>query len=254
VPEFQVHEYNEDFYILRQSGCSHFEKPFLYLLFGKQKALLIDTGAGKTDVARVVNKVIRHWLARNQRESIQLVVAHSHAHDDHIAGDNQFKELPQTVLVQPNLKAVQSFFGFKKWPEEIVKYDLGERTLDVIPIPGHEQTSIALYDRETGVLFSGDTLYPGRLYVEDQFEFVSSIQRLVNFTRDKVIAHILGNHIENTRTPYLDYPVETIYQPDEHALELGRSHLLELSDALNHMKGKIVRKVLRDFTVWPVER
>jgi hydroxyacylglutathione hydrolase len=34
IPEFQIHEYNEDFYILRQSGCSNYEKPFLYLLFG----------------------------------------------------------------------------------------------------------------------------------------------------------------------------------------------------------------------------
>src|SRR5262249_437469 len=47
IPEFQVHEYNEDFYILRQSGCSNYEKPFLFLMFGKEKALLLDTGAGK---------------------------------------------------------------------------------------------------------------------------------------------------------------------------------------------------------------
>src|SRR5260370_846543 len=51
-PEFQIHEYNEDLYILRQSGCSNFEKPFLYLLFGKEKALLLYTGAGKNNVAR----------------------------------------------------------------------------------------------------------------------------------------------------------------------------------------------------------
>lgn len=254
VPEFQVHEYNEDLYILRQSGCSHYEKPFLYLLFGKEKALLLDTGAGKTEVARVVNKVVEHWLARNKRGSIQLVVAHTHAHDDHTAGDDQFKELALITVVPPNLKAVQAFFGFKNWPEEILGYDLGGRVLDVIPIPGHEQTSIAVYDRQTGVLFTGDTLYPGRLYVEDQVEFARSVQRLVAFTRGKDVPHILGNHIENARTPYLDYPVETIYQPDEHALALGRSHLLELSDALSRMDGKVVRMALRDFTIWPLER
>jgi hydroxyacylglutathione hydrolase len=255
VPEFQVHEYNEDFYVLRQSGCSHYEKPFLYLLFGNEKALLLDTGAGKTEVARIVNKVVGRWLARNKRDSIQLVVAHTHAHDDHTAGDEQFKGLPLTrSVVPPNLKAVQAFFGFKNWPGEIVGYDLGGRTLDVIPIPGHERTSIAVYDRQTGVLFTGDTLYPGRLYVEDQTEFTRSVQRLVVFTRSKVVAHILGNHIENTRTPYLDYPAETIYQPDEHALELGRSHLLELSEALSRMEGKMVRMALRDFTIWPLER
>ena len=34
IPAFEVHEYNPDLVILRQSGCSHFEKPFLYMLFG----------------------------------------------------------------------------------------------------------------------------------------------------------------------------------------------------------------------------
>src|SRR5262245_9473993 len=44
--DFQIHQYNENFYILRESGCVHAEKPFLYLLFGNDKAILFDTGAG----------------------------------------------------------------------------------------------------------------------------------------------------------------------------------------------------------------
>ena len=250
-PEFQIHEYNEDLYILRQSGCSNYEKPFLYLLFGKDKALLLDTGAGKTDIARIANHIIGKWLARTKRESIQLVVAHTHSHGDHTGGDDQFKGVPNTTLVLPNLSAVQSFFGIKNWPEEIVQYDLGGRILDLIPIPGHEAASIAIYDRQTALLFTGDTLYPGRLYVRDQVQFIRSIQRLVDFTRNKIVAHILGNHIENTRTPYLDYRVGTVYQPDEHALELGRGELLELNEALHQMNGKIVRMAMRDFTIWP---
>jgi hypothetical protein len=66
-----------------------------------------------------------------------------------------------------------------------------------------------------------------------------------------LVAHILGNHIENTRTPYLDYRVGTVYQPDEHALELGRGELLELNEALRQMNGQIVRMAMRDFTIWP---
>ena len=80
---------------------------------------------------------------------------------------------------------------------------------------------------------------------------MASIQRLVAFTRGKPIAHILGAHIENARTPFVDYPEGTKYQPDEHALELGRAHLLELNDALSQMDGHVVRQVLRDFTIWP---
>ena len=152
----------------------------------------------------------------------------------------------------PNLNAVQSFFGIKNWPEQVIQYDLGDRIIDVIPIPGHEATSIAIYDRQTAVLFTGDTLYSGRLYVKDPVQFVQSIRRLVDFTQNKIVAHILGNHIENSRTPYLDYKVRTVYQPDEHALELGRGELLELNEALHQMNGRIVRMAMRDFTIWPV--
>jgi hydroxyacylglutathione hydrolase len=252
IPAFQVHEYNEDLYILRQSGCSNYEKPFLYLFFGKEKALLLDTGAGKTDVALVVNNILDNWLARTKRESVKLIVAHTHAHKDHIGGDDQFRSRPNTAVVLPNLDAVLSFFAIKNWPEEIVQYDLGDRVLDMIPIPGHEATSIAIYDRQTAILFTGDTLYPGRLYVRDHAQFIRSIQRLVNFTQNKRVAHILGTHIENSRTPYLDYPIGTVYQPDEHALELGRGELLELNEALHQMDGKIVRMAMRDFTIWPM--
>jgi len=250
-PEFQVHEYNEDLYILRESGCSNYEKPFLYLLFGNDKVLLLDTGAGKTDVAQVVKRVIDSWARRNKRKAIPLIVAHTHAHGDHIAGDEQLKSLPQTTVIAPNPGAVQTFFGMRNWPNEIVTFDLGNRVLDVIPIPGHEASSIAIYDRQTGILFTGDTLYPGRLYVNDAPAFVASVRRLVEFTDGKIVAHILGNHIEQTRTPYQDYPVGTVYQPEEHELALGRGQLLELDDALAKMKGKIVKMAMGDFTVWP---
>jgi hypothetical protein len=62
----------------------------------------------------------------------------------------------------------------------------------------------------------------------------------------------VGAHIENSRTPFVDYPEGTTWQPDEHALELGRAHLLELRDALTAMAPGIERRALRDFTIWPV--
>lgn len=249
--QFQVHEYNQDLYILRESGCSNYEKPFLYLLFGKERALLLDTGAGKTDVARVVKTQVDDWLSRNNRESITLIVAHTHTHSDHISGDEDLKALPRATVVEPKLSAVQAFFGFRNWPKEVVNYDLGDRIVDVIPIPGHEASSIAIYYRQTGILFTGDSLYPGRLYVEDAPAFALSIQRLVDFTHGKIVAHVLGNHIEQTRTAYLDYPIRTVYQPDEHQLELGRADLLELNEALRDLKGNIKRMAFRDFTIWP---
>src|SRR5437762_13693480 len=54
VPDWQVHEYNEDFYILRESGCINPEKPFLYLIFGENKALLEDTGVSSAAARSVI--------------------------------------------------------------------------------------------------------------------------------------------------------------------------------------------------------
>src|SRR5438270_11659704 len=58
VPDWQVQEYNEDFYILRESGCINPEKPFLYLIFGEDKALLEDTGVVRTTPDANGEKVI----------------------------------------------------------------------------------------------------------------------------------------------------------------------------------------------------
>jgi hydroxyacylglutathione hydrolase len=250
--EFQVHEYNPDFYILRQSGCSHYEKPFLYLLFGSESALLIDTGAGTTEVADVVVDVVKKWSERNGRESIPLTVAHSHNHSDHVAGDEQFKGLPNVTFVEPELESVIEHWGFTNWPDEVVQIDLGDRVLDVFGIPGHQQASIALYDHQTGVLLSGDTVYPGRLYINDPPAFIASVNRMVEFTKSRVVSHVLGCHIEQTATPYLEYPIGSIYQPNERRLEFSRGILLELQDAVQSMDGDFKRLALRDLTIYPV--
>jgi len=253
VPDWQVHEYNPDLYILRESGCTHYEKPFLYLYFGNERALLIDTGSGDGDATGVVEEVMGKWLKRNHRESISLVVAHSHSHSDHTAGDARFAKLANTTMVPLTVPGTQQFFGIKNWPRDIGAIDLGGRTLDVVPIPGHDQLSVAFYDRQTAILHAGDSLYPGRLYIADFTEFSRSTQRLVDFTRAKMVAHIVGCHIEQTRTPYVDYPIGSMYQPDEHSLELSRAHLLELNEALHEMEGHPARRAMRDFTIFPVD-
>lgn len=251
-PEWEIHEYNADLYILRENGCVNYEKPFLYLFFGRDKALLIDTGAGETHVAATVAESLEKWAAVTHHAALPLVVGHSHSHGDHIAGDAQFQSRSNTTLVPLTVPGTQAFFGIAKWPEDIGQIDLGDRLIDVVPIPGHDVLSLAYYDRQTGVLLTGDSLYPGRLYVRDFPEFVRSTQRLVAFTNGKIVTHVLGCHIEQARTPYLDYKVGTKYQPDEHSLDLGRAELLELADALSRMKQP-ARMAMRDFTIWPAE-
>jgi glyoxylase-like metal-dependent hydrolase (beta-lactamase superfamily II) len=263
--DFQVQKYNDNFYILRESGCVHTEKPFLYLLFGEDKAILFDTGAGKdTDpttgrvpnVVGAVNRVIAQWSQQHQRKSIPLVVAHLHSHFDHIWGDPQFIQRPDTTFIKPgDVDTLKTAFHIQRWPDDIGTFDLGGRVLDVIPVPGHDETSIAVYDRATGVLLTGDMLYPGRLYVNENNPDImqASVQRLVDFTRSRLVVHILGTHVEQ-RAPYYDYPRGVHYAPDEMPLQLGRGDLLELLDATKlritkDNKPQITQKAYRNFTL-----
>ncbi len=253
VPDWQVHKYNQDFYILRQSGCTHYEKPFLYLIFGKDQALLEDTGAGQPKTAEIVMDLVAKWSQARGRKPVPLLVVHSHSHGDHVAGDSQFEGLPNVRMVKARVEDIQSGLGMRNWPVEIGKIDLGGRVIDVIPIPGHDKASVAYYDRRTGILLTGDSFYAGRLYVGgDMFtEFAASHQRMVTFVKGKPVSHILGTHIEQTRTPFKDYPRGTTYQPDEASLELTIDDLIELNQALTDLGGRLKKVELKKMTIYP---
>src|SRR5262249_10354020 len=80
-PTVQVHAYDDRSYVLRQSKDATYEAPFLFLLFGNDRAILLDTGATKDDAVRhVVDAVVGDWLEHHPRADYQLVVAHSHGH------------------------------------------------------------------------------------------------------------------------------------------------------------------------------
>jgi glyoxylase-like metal-dependent hydrolase (beta-lactamase superfamily II) len=159
--------------------------------------------------------------------------------------------LPNTKVAGIEVEDVKRFFGITRWPEQILALDLGGRVVDVIPIPGHQDASVAIYDRKTGILLTGDTVYPGRISVRNMPEFVRSMHRLIDFTSDKPVAHILGTHIEQTTTPFVDYPRGTKYQPEEHPLALSRGVLFELIDAVASMKDPMARVDLSDISIVP---
>jgi hydroxyacylglutathione hydrolase len=257
VPEWQVHEYNPDLYILRQSGCSDAEMPFLYLFFGKERSLLWDTGSRKGNLAPTLARTVHNWLERNHRESISLIVTHSHSHEDHTWGDRELEALHDPAMpieyIAPTVEAAAKFFKIDPWPTGTGTVDLGARQLEIVPIPGHDRYAIALYDRRTGILLTGDNLYPGRLYIPDFPTYKASTERLIHFLDGKPVAFILGNHIEETRTPFKDFPIGSIYHPDEHALELPYGALLELEDGLMSMEHAPRRMAFADFTIWPLD-
>ena len=178
-PSIQVVRYNYNTWIFRQNKCVNYEAPFLFLFLGHTKALLMDTGATKNEnqfpLYDSIKKIIKEW-EKQQHEEVELTVAHTHNHTDHRAGDIQFKNKSHTTVVGLSVDEVKTYFNIENWPFKNSQFDLGKRVLNIIPIPGNEQASIAVYDPETKILLSGDSFYPGRLYIRDWDAYKLSIQ------------------------------------------------------------------------------
>lgn len=241
-PQTQMQRIDADTFVIRQSVKTNFEAPFLYLLFGKDRALLIDTGAGGLAIRPAVDAVIANWLKANGRVSIPLVVAHSHSHGDHHQGDNEFAGRPDTIVVGLLPADVAAVFGVVHWPDDIATWDLGGRKLSIIPTPGHQPAHIMVWDPKTHLIFSGDMLYPGRLYVPvDKWPaYVASADRLAAFAKTHPVSALLGAHIEMTNVPGQDYGHEAPAHPDEHPLALPPDAITRLQASVHAMNAKPV--------------
>lgn len=159
---------------------------YSFLLCGTEKAVLIDTGMGFTDIKHITDKLT----------SLPVAVVNTHGHLDHIARNYQY----ETAYLHPADEAVflqHSAYDYRcfllegllteaklpKWllklpivREQAKKFctiparenrrplsdgmllDMGGRTLEVICTPGHTPGSVCLLDIERRQLFSGDTV------------------------------------------------------------------------------------------------
>ena len=255
-PPLQVYRFDSDTYILRESKCLNFEGPFLYLLIGRSRALLIDSGAaprqGRTlPLRETVQKILAEWQASHHISSIDLIVAHSHSHRDHVYGDSQFEGQPHTVVVKPDLDAIKGFFKLDRWPEGSANLDLGHRMLTVMPAPGHEKTHLAIYDSKTRILLTGDMLYPGMLTVDDWPQYRESVRRLSVFVSSHQVSYVLGAHVEMMTTPGKMYPIGTTFQPDEHVLQMRTADLEDLHKACEGLGDHPTRDVHDQFIIFP---
>ena len=179
----------------------------MYVIFGLEKALVIDTGAGgDPGYGAAVTGLVESWSAKNGVPGLEIIVSHSHAHSDHVAGDPEFAGVPNATVVGHSRPEVLAFFGFDpaRWPAEQVTYDLGGRVLDILTTPGHQDASLTFYDRRTQLLLTGDIVYPGHLFVFSPLgwdRFRDSIERLLHFTGTHPVEWVLGCHIEWSSQP-----------------------------------------------------
>jgi len=250
----QVHRAAEHTVILRQSIKDNYEAPFLYLLFGQERALLLDTGA-TADATRfplreTVDALMNEWLQKHPNDGYELIVAHSHAHGDHVAGDGQFAGRPFTRVVGHTAEDVAEFFGMKNWPQGTAQCDLGGRVLQIIPSPGHHPSAVTIYDPTTAVLLTGDTVYPGRLYVGDFPAFEATLRALCEFSARHPVAAVLGAHIEMAAQPFRDFPLGSIRHPDEAPLPLTIRDLHAIKEAATRVAGRPGAHRFANFIIW----
>ncbi len=248
-PALRVQWHGPDTVVLRQGKSVHAEAPFLFLLLGTERALLLDTGAEADPedfpLRATVDHLVDTWVERQGITGrYPLVVAHSHPHDDHVAGDRQLADRPDTTVVGHDAAAVAAFFGPDGW-----SLDLGGRSLEVLATPGHHPAAITIFDPATGWLLTGDTAYPGRLCVDDDVAFAATLDRLVALARAREVTAVIGCHIEMTTQPGVDYPVGTIEQPDEPPLQLGPDRLKAVRAAAHAAIAQPGRHVYDDFVI-----
>jgi glyoxylase-like metal-dependent hydrolase (beta-lactamase superfamily II) len=240
APQLQVHQYESQTYILRQSLCSNFEAPLLYLLIGTDEALLIDTGAVEDSPQMGLTKAVMDLLPARGDAKIPLLVMHTHGHRDHRSADAQFAAVPGVKVVAPEVADLPTALSLPSWPEGVARVALGERTVEIIAAPGHQPAHLIFYDDRTALLFTGDFLLPGRLMVDDVDAYRASAARLVSFIGDRPVAHVLGAHIELDNAGEL-FASGSTHHPNERALALDKADVLALPAALDDFNGFYAR-------------
>jgi len=161
----------------------HVERVKSAVVVGDERAILIDTGMGIDNIRELVETLTNK----------PVTVINSHAHWDHVGGNHLFDEIwihPAEAGELPNGYPNARMRGWFKpasltgpLPEDLdlatldippsvatgmlhegQRFDLGNRTLEVLHCPGHSPGGVVLLDRANGILFSTDVAYAGYLY------------------------------------------------------------------------------------------
>ena len=199
-PWFEVYRIRPGVFAIYEP--KQFEEVISYLILGEKRALLFDTGLG---VGRISTTVAR-------LTPLPVTVINSHTHFDHVGGNAEFQEiwnrdLPFTLQNTRGESNVYSHdalapericgalpagtnsasYSIRSWKsthtlQDGERVNLGGRELEVIFTPGHTPDSLVLFDRQNGLLFTGDTFYPGPIYLftpeTDFAAYTRSVTRL----------------------------------------------------------------------------
>ena len=186
-----------------------------YLIVGEKQALLFDTGMGIGDLRKVTADLT----------PLPVLVLNSHTHHDHVGSNWQFATVSgmDTAFTRKNAlgsreeaqaeiapgqtcgdlpegfdsKSYETrAWQIKSYRHDGENIDLGGRAVEIIATPGHTPDAICLLDRAHGLLFTGDTFYPGTIWLyrpeTDLDAYGASLQRLAALAPQ--IQTVLGAH------------------------------------------------------------
>jgi glyoxylase-like metal-dependent hydrolase (beta-lactamase superfamily II) len=191
------------------------EETISYLIAGDRRALLFDTGMGIGDLRKVTA----------QLTALPVAVLNSHTHNDHVGSNWQFDTVygMDTAFTRANARGSRDPAQAEIAPGEICgdlpasfdrqayatrpwkiaeshrdgdRIDLGGRSIEILATPGHTPDAICLFDRERGLLFTGDTYYPAPIWLfrpeTDLPAYDASVRRLAAMAPQ--VKLVLGAH------------------------------------------------------------
>ena len=235
---FTIEEIDKNTFII--SEYKHWEETHCYVLNGKKRSLLIDTGLG------VAN--IREQVRRLTDKPVTVVT--THVHYDHFGGHKYFNDFyvheaetewinggfPLTLEQVRNFLTeepcdfpkdfdVDNYYLFEGVPTRVLKdndtIELGERTIQVLHTPGHSPGHICFYEKDKGYLYTGDLIYIGELFAffpsTDPIAYMNSIKKLLPLS----VTKILPAHHD------LNIPVSIIEDMDKAFTELYENKKLK---------------------------
>lgn len=182
------------------SEYRHWEETHCYLLKGKTRSLLIDTGLGICNISEVIEKLTDK----------PVTAVATHIHWDHIGGHKYYPDFyaHEAELTWLNggfpqpLEAIKEFVTdrcdlpdgydvntyelFQGIPTSVLHggecIDLGERSIEVLHTPGHAPGHICFWEKEKGYLYTGDLVYKGVLTAwfpsTDPQAYLTSLQKI----------------------------------------------------------------------------
>ncbi|MBO4317406.1 MAG: MBL fold metallo-hydrolase [Mailhella sp.] len=145
-----------------------------FLLCGTERALLLDTGMNVPDAKEFAQRLT----------DLPILLMNTHGDPDHISGNRAFPEFFMSPAEEENYR---SFGGTGQLlpVRDGDTLDLGERPLLILDNPGHTPGSIAVLDEKNKVLYGGDAIQDGNVFLFGKYRNVSryarSLARLAAF-------------------------------------------------------------------------